>query len=298
MLTVLRSLTAKRFMTIFLGLLLVIAVSLALLAVDDRRYPEYQVSAQRSESRKALLLTWEVSAESEPWRLFEESIFSQLKDWQDSGAVSLVIPLQHKPLRHPKHTSRWTHCALILLSTNASASAMGELILSVMRNHAGIETLRSVDVMRLQHGLDKFYPKFDGLQKEAQVRQVTEYVFSEPEHRQQYYEEQYDWSGPAMADLHSRDKVGRFIGFEVEQRLYGAAGMPAWDLFHVYGFTAWQTVKSVPFFFATWNKHAKRAFGPDMTFTKKLAEWDEIRLNVKGSAAQNMQLTLQQRPRT
>ena len=98
-----------------------------------------------------------------------------------------------------------------------------------------------------------------------------------------------------MADLHSRDKVGRFIGFEIEKRIYAPENMPEWDLVHVFGFTPWQMVKSIPFFLSTWNKHAKRAFGEDMTFKKKLAEWDDIRLNIKGPAEQKILFSLRKK---
>lgn len=90
-----------------------------------------------------------------------------------------------------------------------------------------------------------------------------------------------------MADLHSRDKAGRFIGFEATQRLFGMPDMPQWDVFHVYGFTPWQMVKAFPFFVSTWNKHANRAFGDGYTFDAKLKEWDHVRINITTKAQQN-----------
>ena len=136
-----------------------------------------------------------------------------------------------------------------------------------------------------------FYPASNGSNRESGIQNTIEYVFSDKETRQQYYEDQYLWSGPAMADLHSRDKAARFIGFEVEKRLFNSENMPEWDLLHVVGFTRWQMIKAIPFFLGTWNKHAERAFGRGMTFKKKLAEWDKIRMNVKSAAKQNMDLS-------
>lgn len=86
--------------------------------------------------------------------------------------------------------------------------------------------LRSIDRVRLQKGLDLFYPANEGLEREEDLVQSIEYVFSKPEARKDYYQAQYEWPGPAMADLNARDEAGRFVGFEVTQRLYGAKICP------------------------------------------------------------------------
>ncbi|MEO1099565.1 MAG: hypothetical protein AAFX57_17705, partial [Bacteroidota bacterium] len=51
-------------------------------------------------------------------------------------------------------------------------------------------------------------------------------------------------------------------------------------------------IKAAPFFYSTWNKHAERAFGEGMTLEKKVAEWNEIRTNVKSPTIQKAVMTL------
>lgn len=72
--------------------------------------------------------------------------------------------------------------------------------------------------------------------------------------------------------------------------------MPAWDLMHIFGFTAWQSWKTKLFFFSTWNKHARRVFGEDETFQSVIQGWNEIRLKLQKPTQQNMELTRQAKP--
>ena len=137
-----------------------------------------------------------------------------------------------------------------------------------------------------------FYPVKNGISRESKMKQTIEYLFSNVEARKVYYEDQYRFSGPAMKDLHSRDKAGRFVGLELEERITAIDNMPEWDLIHIIGFTKWQEIKAIPFFYSTWNKHAERAFGKGMTMKKKIAEWDKIRTNVKSTVKQNFDVTL------
>lgn len=284
----------KGLLLFIIGIVVIAGILLIYIIVEDQGYEEYQFKESKMETRKALILTWDASSVEDFWKTYEKEFFPFLDNLHQKGKIALVLPFEHKALKHPDKAGVWTNCVIILFDKNTDEELSNQIISTLQESELS-SLFCTADLMRLQKGLDMFYPIKNGISKEKHLNQTIEYVFSQPEHREEYYAAQYLWSGPAMADLHSRDKAGRFIGFELDKRLFGSEIMPEWDVAHVFAFTTWQMIKSIPFFYGTWNKHAKRVFGEEMTFKKKLAEWDKIRLNVKGSAKQNMSLTLQQK---
>ena len=282
----------KRFLILFTAVLILLIAFLAFLFIEDGRYAQYEFKPASDNNKRALLLTWSADDPSGFWGEYE-SVHAMLKALHDSGEIDSVLPFRHEVLKHPDADADWNMSAIVMFSPRADVDALSEQILDAVQSGPVAGGFRAADIMKLQKGLDLLYPVKNGPSREDALMQTIEYVFSDPASRVQYYNDQYVWSGPAMADLHSRDKTGRFIGFEVEKRIHSAPGAPEWDLVHVYGFTWWQLVKSIPFFTSTWNKHAVRAFGGDATFKGKLREWDEIRLKVESSAVQNMNFTLQ-----
>lgn len=243
------------------------------------------------ETQKALLLTWHYNSSEDFWMSYEEEVNGFLKELYEGGKLRYMLPFDHKPLSHPDKEGEWTGCLLVGLANDVQTSHITEEVTDYILKSSIKNNLVAADILHLQKGLDMFYPVVDGLANETKMDQILEYVFSEPTARRKYYDEQYIFSGPAMQELHRQDKAGRFIGFEVAQRIYGQS-FPAWDLLHVVGFTPEQTEKATPIFMSLWNKHAERAFGEGMTFQKKKKEWDKIRQNIKSPASQNMTLTL------
>ncbi|MEN0067252.1 MAG: hypothetical protein AAGA48_34290 [Myxococcota bacterium] len=279
-------------------LLLLAAVALvALLALlglvlEDRTYPAYRYAGPAEDPhRQAILLTWDAPSDA-LWEPYRAELHPLLQRHHEEGHISLVLPLEHPPLTHPEFGGRWSQAVLVMAARGPSVAALGRELLNDIQASALSPWLVAVDVMRLQPGLDLFYPARDGVMREPRLTNTIEYVFSNPEARDAYYADQYTLSGPAMADLHSRDKAGRFIGFEVEQRLFGASSMPTWDVLHVVGFTPWQNLKAVPFFLSTWARHARRVHGDGETMFSRLAAWEKIRVNVKSDAVQQLDLSL------
>lgn len=275
------------------GLVAIVCILGIYLFIEDKSYGEYVVHLDNmNESRKGLIIAFETNDNESFWNHYDKTVQPLLEEKHMSNDVIMVMPFQHKALSHPDSDVLWTNSTVILFSENVDVENLGYQLLDNINSSVLKDQLRSVDILRLQKGLDMLYPIKGGVERESNMDHMVEYVFSDPLKRQQYYEEQYIWSGPAMADLHSRDKVGRFIGFELEERLYGSESMPEWDLIHVIGFTKWQMVKMMPFYNSTWNKHAKRAFESDVTYSEKLSEWDELRLNIRDFSKLNMSLTL------
>lgn len=243
-----------------------------------------------SKTETSLMLTWNTSQFDKFDQEFKKEIYPHIHQLYLAGEVKYLLPFQHKPLNHPQKAGVWTSSFLIGLE-HAPHFASISKILDLIHKSSLKNNLVAADFLSLQKGLDMFYSVGDGIKQQAKLKQIVEYVFSKPEAREKYYAEQYVFSGPAMQELHAQDKAGRFIGFEVVERLYGK-DFPSWDLVHVVGFTKEQTQRATPIFMGVWDKHAARAFGEGMTFLKKKAEWDNIRLNVKSEATQNMTLTL------
>lgn len=276
------------------SILLLIGLLLGYIVIEDRKYEPFEATNYvNTEPPRALLVTWNVPAEINFWEPYQKYLGPLFSELHDRGNIIRVIPMQHPPLKHPDHPETWTHCALISLGPAQSPEALTDQILNIITASPLASRLFAIDLLRTQPGLEMAYPVSDGLARESAMKQIIEYVFSDPAHREKYYEDQYKWSGPAMGELHHRDKVGRFLGYEVEARLVGDSELPAWDLLHLIGFTPWQMVKSKPYFYGVWNDHASRVFGEGMDFGKKLEEWNKLRLNIKSSAQQNIEATLQ-----
>jgi len=110
--------------------------------------------------------------------------------------------------------------------------------------------------------------------------QHIEYVFSREEERLEYYDSQYEFSGPAMRRLHDRDLNGRFIGVEVGNRLAGDGDVPDWDVVHVAGFTPLQMIRAVPHFRRAFADAAAALDGPD--YRERMLRWDQQRDKLEG----------------
>ena len=244
------------------------------------------------ENKTVLVITWEADNQSKFWSAYEKEIHPTVKDLHEKGFIHQAFPFHHKSLSYQNSQSQWTNCVVLTLTKEDVDPEIHSSLMSMIKESAINKNFCALDLMRLQRGLDMFYPKRNGISREPKMKQTIEYLFSNPEARKKYYEDQYNFSGPAMKDLHNRDKAGRFVGFELEKRIATSKNMPEWDLIHIIGFTTWQEIKAIPFFYSTWNKHAERAFGKGMTFKKKLAEWNKIRTNVKSSIKQNFAMSL------
>lgn len=278
---------------VFSALLAFLVLLVGYFIIEDQSYPAYEFRGIPSENRVGLLITWEPGSPKDSWSEYQETLSPALKEMHANGAVSCVFPFEHASIKHPEHPATWSHSVFVVFA-EAETQDEQALQLSKLAQTQGLKAqLRSIDLLRLQNGLDRFYPIRNGHRREQDLDQSLEFVFSKPEARAQYYQDQYRWSGPAMADLHSRDKAGRFVGFEVKKRLFGAEDMPEWDLVHIFGFTPWQTLKATPVFMSTWNKHARRVFGPDATFQSVIASWSKIRMKLQQEANQRPEFTLQ-----
>lgn len=280
----------KNILRILLALISVAVLFVAFLFIEDLTYDEMKTKTE--EDRKALIITWESDDQNSFWKAYEKDIHPTIEDLHKNGLISQVLPFDHNPLSYQGSALKWTNCIVLLLTKEELNPEIDHTLVSAIKKSGINDNFRSLDLSSIQKGLDMFYPKENGIAREPRMKQTIEYLFSNPDARKRYYEDQYKFSGPAMQDLHNRDKAGRFVGFELEKRIAAAENMPEWDLIHLIGFTTWQEIKAVPFFYGTWNKHAERAFGEGMTFKKKVAEWNKIRTNVKSSTKQNFTLTL------
>lgn len=250
------------------------------------------MDTQMEENRKALIVTWEADGQDTFWNAYRNEIHPSIKTLHQKGLIDQVFPIEHKPLAYEYSKLGWTNCIVLMLSENHLDPKIDSALISIIKQSTLNSHFRALDLFKVQKNLDMFYPKTNGIIRETRMKQTIEYVFSKPNARKDYYEDQYKFSGPAMKDLHNRDKAGRFVGFELERRIISKENMPEWDVIHIIGFTPWQIIKAIPFFYRTWNKHAESAFGDGMTFKKKVSEWNEIRSNVKSNAKQNFEFTM------
>lgn len=239
---------------------------------------------------RALILVWNTQEKTDIWSSYDQELKGFVNDLYTQEEITYVLPYTHKQLKHPEHNTAWTASVIIGLR-DSDYMVTAQKIVSQVKRSSIATRLGAADIIKQQPGLDMYYSIIDGVKDEAKLEQIVEYVFSDPKARKEYYGAQYIFSGPAMKELHQNNKAGRFLGYEVEERLYGA-DFPAWDLIHVVGFTMEQKERASPLFMEVWDRHAEKAFGKGMTFLKKKREWDKIRINIKSEATQQMQISL------
>ncbi|MEM9833571.1 MAG: hypothetical protein AAF944_23275 [Bacteroidota bacterium] len=277
--------------TVLIFFSLIVALVLFIL-IEDLTYDKSETDPKLDDPRTALVLAWETNDQRAFWNDYTQYLHPVIVNWHQKQRVNQVLPFEHKPLSYKDGQRHWTNCVVLMLTDEQYNPEIPASLVSAIEGSSLSESFCSLDLMKLQPGLGMVYPLKNGIERAPTMHQTIEYVFSNPAAREEYYQDQYRFSGPAMQDLHSRDKAGRFIGFELEKRIFASKNMPQWDVIHIMGFTTWQEIKAVPFFYQTWNKHAERAYGEGMTLKKKLAEWNKIRTNVKSATKQNFSMTL------
>ena len=246
---------------------------------------------------QALDMAWLVEGDAAPfWSAFREEITPILKDAHAAGAIAAVLPYQHKPLSLPDlGSAAWSICVVVICPPGGEAKPVGDELakLALSGRIAQAAPLAALDILRLQPNLEMFYPAPNGLQREHRLVQWMEYVFSKPETREDYYNMQYVFSGPAMRRFHRNDKAGRFIGFETQERRHGTDSMPEWDVLHIFGFTPLQLVKVIPVFKSTWRAQAREVWGPDADAKAIMGSWDAMRAKCMSRVKQLPGVTLQ-----
>ena len=152
--------------------------------------------------------------------------------------IAAVLPFHHRPVKSIKgsDSSSWNQYCVIVLQEGADPKHIWQLIKNPVCNaleNIGGEFLR-VEVLRLQPNIDMFYPRIRSKQKLKW--HLIEYVISKPETREEYYNDQYTFSGPVINQFWKIGNVQRAIGFESISSLVSNGGIPEWDLIHIVGF--------------------------------------------------------------
>ena len=242
---------------------------------------------------QAIQITWARDpADRRFWRAFAGTIFPIIRQLHEAGAVLACMPFEHKPTPHNNSNSWSTTVFCIGAPGRDLRDACASMLATDMLQSPDTQ-LVGVDLLRLQPNLDMFYPVLDGLRREKNLMQWIEYIFSEPKHRKAYYNSQYVFSGPAMKRLHVKDRAGRFLGFEVLERVSKTSIFPSWDVVHISAFTPLQIVKAFPRFRKTWDLQAQEVWGGEIKAKDKMSEWDDMREKFMPKVKQVHKFTLQ-----
>lgn len=238
---------------------------------------------------------WQVSSRHLDlfWYYFRGRFGRTLADLKHEGVVQVVLPYTHKPLLVPGHTGTdWSVYMLVLTKENTDIPQLTQTIFNTTHVDVGrdIATLACVNQIRPQPGLDMIYPLKGGRTREYRMFQSIEYVFSDPKHREHYYQSQYEFSGPAMKRLYQQDIIGRFIGVEIVDRLLDTPNMPQWDVVHLAGFRIPKMLRSIPRILRMWNEVAEALGGP--TAMERVRTWQSQRTKYIRNIRQHSRLTL------
>jgi len=243
----------------------------------------------------AIQMAWNAGvAPKHFWSELSLSVMPLLEAARASGEVACVMPLSHKPVAMPQHgRGQWSVLVIVVMARNADPAPLAvKLGETVKRSDLGKARLQALQTARLQPNVDMFYPVKSGPEQERYLIQWVEYVVSDPARRQEYYAQQYTFSGPAMNRLHRRNCVGRFIGFETLARVVGNDDVPVWDVLHVIGFTLGQIIRGFPVFWQAWNQQAAEIWGDGTKARPIISAWDSMRDKAIRKSKQNMSLTL------
>jgi hypothetical protein len=168
-----------------------------------------------------------------------------------AGLPSGALVLRH---RARPDGPAWTGLVAVPLGAEAGADAVLDLV-----DALGVRPERAA-LGRVQPGLDLWAP---GSARGPAVH-VTEYITSDPTHREAYYGSQGAVSGPAMRDLWHGGLVQRFVGVEVLHDVVPGRGDDTpWDLLHVTSFS----LAALPRMLGwrrLFDRHAQAAGYPDM----------------------------------
>ena len=250
-------------------------------------------------SSRALGLTWNTPRENLKafWRQFHDDVFTLLQTLSAQGKIKTVLPFQHEPVRLEGEADKgpWCVCVVIVLSQPDDARGFAELLLSdpAFERFSNTFPLDAADLMRVQQNLDMYYPKNNGLAAEPRLLQWLEYVFSDARYRDEYYNTQYVFSGPAMRRMRSKNRAGRFLGFEIEERIRDSRQIPQWDVLHISGFTLLQCMKYLMFSRGEWDRQAKECWGESASGAEVMGQWEKQRVKIMPRAKQIAESTIQ-----
>ncbi|MEM1114586.1 MAG: hypothetical protein AAGI11_21925 [Pseudomonadota bacterium] len=203
----------------------------------------------------------------------------------DARAVDVdhTLCMRHASVLRDGRT--WDTSLLLLTHDMAALKALSE---SWQARPEISKHVMAIDIMQVQRNVDMLLPHTQSSIPASRMLQWIEYVFTRPEHKAVYYQQQYDFSGPAMKRLWDKDRCSRFIGFELRQRIYQVhPAFPRWDVIHIVGFTPWQMIKSLPAFLPAWNAQARACYGDEKR--RKIIwneEWPRYREVLKHRAFQ------------
>ncbi|MEL6406971.1 MAG: hypothetical protein AAFR81_21550 [Chloroflexota bacterium] len=247
------------------------------------------------EDLQAIDCAWDVPKSQHPifWSQFQQTIGQQLRTLYQAGKVRLVLPFRHRRMAFPDQPdATWSVYILLLVPSAVDVSALVNELFhqDYLQPLQTSGTLRCVNRARTQPEVNMVYPIRHGVKGESRLIQTIEYVASQPEQRQDYYQSQYEFSGPAMRRLYQRDRVGRFMGIEIVERLIDSPNTPVWDVIHISGFTPWQAMRAVPHFWRAFQQSAAQLGGSSAW--ERMQKWSSQRVKVQTRSQQQLQLTL------
>jgi hypothetical protein len=227
----------------------------------------------------------------------ERKLMPHLRALHDATRIAAVLPFHHKPVKVRGEgdgiplSDYW----VIVLIARVDPDEIWHAIESSTRAASeGIQGgLLRAEVLRLQPNIDMYYPRSGGLQREPRYHWI-EYVVSRPETRDEYYRDQYTFSGPVIRRFWEASAVSRCIGFESVRYLEISGALPEWDVVHITGFAPVRLVQvmwDLWRFMPNFNNLAR-----EIGYTSALAvlrSWDVKRVKYQRLATQDTSCTLQ-----
>jgi hypothetical protein len=251
------------------------------------------------ENSWALGVTWHIprSHRHQFRKGVERKLMPHLSALHDAMRIVAMLPFHHRPLKVREEGGYipWTDYWVIVLAAREDPDEIWHSIERPVRASAeGIQGgLLQTEVLRPQPNIGMYYPRIGGLRREPRWHWI-EYVVSRPETRDEYYRDQYLFSGPVIRHFYEANAVGRCIGFERMRFLKNDGTLPEWDVVHITGFTPvrlaqviWDLWRFMPVF-----DNLARKIG----YTSALAvlrSWDVKRVKYQRLATQDTSYTLQ-----
>ena len=187
----------------------------------------------------------------------KNSLLPSLTILQNTGKITMVLSLMHKPLKvkGASNNNSWSDYLLIMLTTGEEPTELWKQLVGMIDKVSLTipQSLLRVEVLRPQ--------KMPLALPTIRLRHVLEYALSKPGKKTEYYNDQYAFSGPVIRQFLEMKAVGSFIGLERISYLQNSTTIPEWDVIHITGFKwrwlikiLWVLYNSASFFHAIARK--------------------------------------------
>lgn len=157
----------KIFLFAIAAIVFFIVVLLLYLLIENMRYPPYDYRHSSNNKGYALLLTLKLpEMQTLKSALDGSHLDEHLKASYQEGTIKIFLQYAHQSISHPDHSGQWNATILLYFDSEDEAVNLGKALRQTIVLDKHIFSVKSLDLLVLQPGLDMFYPLKHGINRE------------------------------------------------------------------------------------------------------------------------------------